>query len=98
MRGAQHWQTGSRWAGSNGSRASRNRRTHCFRAPTARSVVQHLRSSCAEDLKAAGQPDVNDKGKRYDFRSLRRAFSTTLRACKVDRELREQLMGQASSG
>jgi hypothetical protein len=57
-----------------------------------------LRSSCAEDLKAAGQPDVNDKGKRYDFRSLRRAFSTTLRACKVDRELREQLMGQASSG
>jgi hypothetical protein len=47
-------------------------------------------------LAAAGQPTTTDDGVPYDFRCLRRVFSTTLRRCKVDRELREKLMGQSS--
>jgi len=50
-----------------------------------------------EDLEAAEQPKIDASGRLYEFRALRRTFSTTLRKCKVDRELREQLMGQSSN-
>jgi integrase len=49
-----------------------------------------------QDLELAGQPTHDETGKPYEFRTLRRTFSTLLRSKKVDRELRERLMGQSS--
>jgi integrase len=49
-----------------------------------------------QDLEAAGLPTADVEGRSYDFRSLRRTFSTMLSKVGVERELREQLMGQSS--
>jgi hypothetical protein len=48
------------------------------------------------DLEANGLPIVDHKGRRYEFRCLRRTFSTCLYNFDVPREDREQLMGQSS--
>src|SRR5690606_8107989 len=49
-----------------------------------------------KDLELAGQPTADPEGRPYDFRALRRTFSTLLAAADVDRETRERLMGQRS--
>ena len=54
-------------------------------------------SMLREDLELAGQPTTHSNGKRFDFRALRRTFSTLLSRAKVHREQREQLMGQSSN-
>lgn len=48
------------------------------------------------DLESAGLPTADDKGRPYEFRCLRRTFSTMLYDAGVAREDREQLMGQST--
>ncbi len=50
------------------------------------------------DLESAGQPKDDPKGRPYEFRALRRTFSTVLKACKVELEDRERLMGEGGEG
>jgi hypothetical protein len=50
----------------------------------------------AEDLAANDLPTHDVKGRKYEFRCLRRTFSTMLSEQEVDREIREQLMGQSA--
>lgn len=50
----------------------------------------------AQDLAANGLPTHDVKGRKYEFRCLRRTFSTMLSEQEVDREIREQLMGQSA--
>jgi hypothetical protein len=55
--------------------------------------ASHLKA----DLEDCGLPSSDLKGRTYEFRCLRRTFSTMLRVAGVDRETREQLMGQRSN-
>ncbi len=55
--------------------------------------ASHLKA----DLEDCGLPSADLKGRAYEFRCLRRTFSTMLRVAGVDRETREQLMGQRSN-
>jgi integrase len=61
---------------------------------------EHSRPRMADylraDLEAAGLPTTTSDGRPYEFRALRRTFSTMLSAEKVPRETRERLMGQRS--
>jgi integrase len=49
-----------------------------------------------EDLALAEQPTADAAGHPYEFRALRRTFSTMLARAGVHREIRERLMGQRS--
>lgn len=55
-------------------------------------MAEYLR----EDLETAEQPTADETGRAYDFRALRRTFSTELARAGVHREIRERLMGQRS--
>lgn len=64
--------------------------------PSSVGKFSRARATIRRDLERLGLPTHDHAGRPFEFRTLRRTFSTLLRAAKVDKEIRERLMGQSS--